>query len=779
MSEMIKKTQTGGRDVFAKGGFALRLTMEEIIFLAICYSMSFCNVFDDRIPFVISAFVAAFSMGRWGLFAPVSVVGIIKNADSGLILPYILTLFTTALLLGLLRTSRRHKAIVASLTLFVFTSVGTMFFGGYWYDVLMSALESLVCYAGIRVFEIAVPVFSVGRTRRYISDVELVSLFAIMAMVVRSLVQVPLLSGMDLSVVVAILFLFSINLSADTTAGAAMGIIFGLATWGKSLSVTSSAGAFGFASLCSGFLNRFGKWGVVLGFVFSNAVMSAFFPSDALAFDIFEVGSAAIIFSVLPPKITHFIPSLVSKTVRTPTKAFVEQDKLQTVIGKRLDNLCGSYFALADAYDKCFVSKEMSKNYIIRMFDTVSSKICPECGLKYNCWERNYKESYRAMMDMLETMDKEGVLTPETVTGVFADRCIKLKEFVNHFSRMYDLYRVERMWQQRLNDTRHLVSKQLRAISRCVSDTAKDFDMCLDLAAEKEIKVLLDKKKIDFGEITFLKGKENIFSMELSLEKSNVTKNEEETIADIVETVTGQKTLLACKSHENNTTRLTYKNTANFRVGTGFASAHKKGEQTSGDSYAICTLANGCVSAAISDGMGTGKRAATESGAAIELYRNFVMSGMDVETSLELINSSLLLRSSDDSFVTMDVCCVDLNSGGVVISKSGAASGFVKKGKKVLRIDSDSLPFGVLPHYGKVSTTKFDIQNCALIVMMSDGVYDVLCADDESVISEFISKSETDNPQLIASELLNKALDVSDGKAADDMTVIVLNVWKI
>ena len=151
---------------------------------------------------------------------------------------------------------------------------------------------------------------------------------------------------------------------------------------------------------------------------------------------------------------------------------------------------------------------------------------------------------------------------------------------------------------------------------------------------------------------------------------------------------------------------------------------------------------------------------------------------MDLDTALRLINSSLLLRSSDEEFVTMDVCLVDLSCGKIDMYKSGAVAGFVKKGKEILKIESDSLPFGVTDDFGDVNVTSVSVGKSSQIILMTDGVYDVFACTGLGALSDIIEHSKTDNPQIIASEIHNVALEGTCGRALDDMSVCVINVWE-
>lgn len=778
MSEMIKKPQVNGKEILSKGVLALSLSSEDIIYIFLCYAMSLCNIFDGRTPFVLSAYGAAFSTSKWPVFALASFFGILANGFGFSFVAYILVILGASFLMGILGTGVRFKATCVSALFFTFSVIGSLFSDAYWFDYFKIFAESAICFAGVFVFSSAVPLLTDANERRCVLDTELVTLYILLALLIRCVANIPLVLGLDLSVILAIVFLLIINMGNNAAIGSAVGLVFGFATWGGALSAISSAGSFAFASLCAGIMSRFGRVGVILGFVLANTVMTAFFPENTMAFDVFEVMAACLVFVLLPKKVTGYISSLGTKTVHTATKAFIEQDRLQTVVSKKLSTLALSYDSLADSYEKCFVTNTMSKKYIIRMLDTASSKICPECGLKYNCWERRCRETYGAMITMLETAEKNGLVTKKDVPEILSTKCIKLDEFIEKFNRMYEIYKTEKIWQEKLNEARQLVSKQLRGISRSMAVNSEEFNMCLDVSSEKEIKSFLDRQKIPYREITFLKGSDSRFSMEIVLDKWECSKKEEQTIARAIETITGHSATLIYTSFEKDGLSLKFKNKARYSASVGSAEICKHSEKVSGDSFTVCTSLAGELVAALSDGMGTGETAKIESHTATKLMEDFIQSGMDTETTLELINSSLLLRSSGDSFATMDVCCADLDLGKLTLCKSGAAPCYVKTGERTVKVESDSLPFGVLSHYGKINTQTLDAGDFATVIMMSDGVYDAFEINDIGILETLIGGIKTENPQIIASSILKSALNFTDGKAMDDMTVAVINICK-
>ncbi len=59
---------------------------------------------------------------------------------------------------------------------------------------------------------------------------------------------------------------------------------------------------------------------------------------------------------------------------------------------------------------------------------------------------------------------------------------------------------------------------------------------------------------------------------------------------------------------------------------------------------------------------------------------------------------------------------------------------------------------------------------------MSDGVTDAFFSSIDAV--EFLTREKTPNPQLFADKILEYALNLSKGQANDDMTVLVVKIYK-
>ena len=174
--------------------------------------------------------------------------------------------------------------------------------------------------------------------------------------------------------------------------------------------------------------------------------------------------------------------------------------------------------------------------------------------------------------------------------------------------------------------------------------------------------------------------------------------------------------------------------------------------------------------------MGSGADARKSSQIVISMLKRLLNSGFERDTSIDLINSSLL-NIAEDVFATLDIAVVDLYKGNVEFIKNGACPTYIKTNKKIQIIKSYTLPTGTL---NDISTDIFDkdIQNNDIILMCSDGILDsnVEYKNKELWLKYMLEDIEISNSQKIADIILNEAIDNNYGKVKDDMSVVVFKL---
>ena len=219
--------------------------------------------------------------------------------------------------------------------------------------------------------------------------------------------------------------------------------------------------------------------------------------------------------------------------------------------------------------------------------------------------------------------------------------------------------------------------------------------------------------------------------------------------------------------------RLTFRQQAQFRVRTATAGAGRAGREISGD-YAAQLQCGATRYLLLSDGMGTGGRAAVDAAMTVELFARMLRGGISPDSALAIVNAALTVRAQEEALATLDVAAFDLLTGQVTLLKAGAAESFYSVGGSVRRVEQPSTPLGILSS-ATFARTTLQLRGGEILAMVSDGV--VGCGADEFCRC---LRENRGTPVLedLAAQLLAQA-QAACGADTDDMTVIVALVEEL
>ena len=100
----------------------------------------------------------------------------------------------------------------------------------------------------------------------------------------------------------------------------------------------------------------------------------------------------------------------------------------------------------------------------------------------------------------------------------------------------------------------------------------------------------------------------------------------------------------------------------------------KEGEPVSGDRGTYFKTEQGVLCVLLSDGMGSGEQAAKESISAVRILERFLRSGVEPATAMKILNSVMLLKSSESwGYAAIDLMCIDLFTGQAGCSRERAS----------------------------------------------------------------------------------------------------------
>ena len=186
-----------------------------------------------------------------------------------------------------------------------------------------------------------------------------------------------------------------------------------------------------------------------------------------------------------------------------------------------------------------------------------------------------------------------------------------------------------------------------------------------------------------------------------------------------------------------------------------------------GDSFSVFHQ-NNMHYLALSDGMGQGKVAASESKLTLEVLSKMILNGIGLKDTIDSVNSLLKIKNRNDVFTTLDLCNINLANARMKMIKYGANPSYHIRGGVVEKITSHTLPVGVVSKLKMVSY-EMPLFNNDMIIMSSDGAG----SNFEKIISDNIALLENKHPQEIATYLMDQVLNENN---LDDISIIVIKV---
>lgn len=171
---------------------------------------------------------------------------------------------------------------------------------------------------------------------------------------------------------------------------------------------------------------------------------------------------------------------------------------------------------------------------------------------------------------------------------------------------------------------------------------------------------------------------------------------------------------------------------------------------------------------ALSDGMGQGKIAASESKLTLEVLSKLILNGISLKDTIDAINALLKIKNHNDMFTTLDLCNINLANAKMKLIKYGANPSYHIRNKIIEKITTNSLPVGIVSKL-KMSSYEMTLKADDIIIMSSDGTSD----NFEKIIDNNLDVIDQLHPQEIATLLMDKVLENNN---LDDISIIVVKV---
>jgi len=769
---------------------AIHFSKNYMMLMVISILLGRASILDGLAPFGIAFFITLISRDKKYYFLGLGVMaGIISGGTAGA-LKYAVVLFAASIIFSIAREKLQLKllvlALMAAVTMFCSGLLYLQFTNYYTYDVFMLGFESVVVFVFVYIVSYAIPIILLKSNRKVLSNEELICIAISGAVAISGLSDVGMI-GYSFKNIFGLLFTLIFAYNGGASIGAAVGITIGIITSMSTIGTPTIIGVYGFSGLLAGIFKDLGKIGSGIGIILGNVILTLYINgSTEIIIAYQEIIIALILFMLMPKALTAYMDKFVNSTASAIHLDRVYSDRVKRITYDQLREYADAFSELAATYGNILERNEIvEQGEVADIVDQVVNRVCNKCGMCRGCWQNNFYHTYNGVVDALGILETTGKLKDSKIPESLRKRCIKLSDLIQAIEDMYEIYKIHYGWQRKLFEGRQLVAEQFKGVSEIIGNLAKEVSSKYEFKTEIEddLYVAFDKEGLAVAKVTALVKENGKLEVEIEKRPCFDRKQCDFKIKPVVSKIIGKEVVRKSNhctgSDGKGKCTFSLVEAPKYRTISGVARVSKDNGNICGDNYAFIELENGKYLMALSDGMGTGERAARESGLSITLLEQLMEAGFDKDIAIKTINSILMLKSSDEMFASMDLSILDLYSGKVEFVKIGAASSFIKRASGDVEIvKSSSLPIGIL---NKIDIESFDkkIDNGDYVVMMSDGILDSdkIIEEKNHWVVKFLENTTSRNPQAIAEELLNKAYEKYGNKIEDDMTVVITKLW--
>jgi len=400
--------------------------------------------------------------------------------------------------------------------------------------------------------------------------------------------------------------------------------------------------------------------------------------------------------------------------------------------------------------------------------------VCKDCVNKDRCFRSSNSFMDNCFDTIVELGYSKGKLLLVDLPEYLTTNCGKANSVIQSCNNLLSAYNDYKTSITNIDTSRILIADQLCGVSRLLEALSKEININVSFNNRLESVI---KERLSYAGVYCCECvvyEQDIQSKTISI----IVKNNNINVKNIEKIVS--KSMLSKfkvdKIKEGvgvGTIEIILKSMPKYDIAFGSSVVTKSGKVVSGDNHIIVPVGDGKYIVSICDGMGSGDNANNISKLTLELIENFYRAGFDNEIILSSINK-LLSLNEQENFSTIDLCAIDCKRGIYDFVKLGASDGYILRNTgEVEVISSSGLPIGVLenikPHITKLCVNQMDI-----VVLVSDGIADIL---GES-LRMYIRNSDVVNPQTLSENILQIALEKSNGIPQDDMTVVCVRVFE-
>lgn len=413
---------------------------------------------------------------------------------------------------------------------------------------------------------------------------------------------------------------------------------------------------------------------------------------------------------------------------------------------------------IANAMDKKFKP--------LNIVDEVYNQVCANCRNRAYCWNKNPVET-RKSFEVLKSCNCENISVADMPE--FFNWCFKRMDIAEAFSKNIQRQELLINNEKKSKESREMLYTHIKLAESVIGSVMDNILVRYrpKVQVSEEVSIYLRDNHIPYLSVSAYINDLAKLTIEIYIKEQNLEFAQlDEPISEIAERSMEFLNITLIDDFY----RVLFCESKSYSMEVSTSQKISQGCSVCGDTADNFIDSYGNQYAVISDGMGRGNNASIDSQLAVRLLKKLTLSGIAVPSAIDMLNSIIMTKSSEESFATLDILKLDVYSGTADIYKAGATSTILKLGNEVRLIEGVSYPLGIMEEV-TLFNYKFNLNVGDIIVMLSDGV-------DESIyqyIKTVLLLNKCTDINVLSQNICETSFQNS-ASSSDDITVTVIKI---
>lgn len=396
------------------------------------------------------------------------------------------------------------------------------------------------------------------------------------------------------------------------TAGVSIGIILAVSGLGTITMIASYA----FSGLVAGICSKFGKIGVVIGFIIGNIILT-YVANGGLQVIIAlkEILIASIGLLALPKNLEIKIEDLIKVEKALPSGSDKALNKVESTI-YALNSMSEVFNDMSVAFEEAVATTTcIDEEIAVEFFNSIEKEVCNQCNYNRNCLNKMIQDDSNNIQKLINVLHDKEVVNVKDLEEIFGENsCIITNKLISKINSEYQIYKINNMWQKKVQESRTVALNQLKGVSKAIDCVTRGLSYSEQINEDvfdikTEIVKGLEEKGITIQDITVVKEDErytvNIYMLSCETKNDCKTYMIENILSDILEEkmINTKNNCGQVKNSEICVQR--YVSQPKYKINLGISRTTKNRSSISGDSSSFMELPEKKFLIALSDGMGS------------------------------------------------------------------------------------------------------------------------------------------------------------------------------